>query len=147
MDNIIDRVIALKNVNIFHTIADHILADIAEIMTEVSISKGTKLIKKGEIGDCMYIILKGKAKIHDGEHLFADLGENKIVGELAILAPVLRTADVTAVEDCTLFKIDREYFSDLLSEETEIAKGVMRALVETIIENNQKLKKPAPGEK
>lgn len=139
MDNIIDKVLALKNVNIFHTIADHILADIAEIMTEVSFSKNYHFIKKGEIGDCMYIIHKGSAKVHDGNHIITEIGDNKIVGELSILAPVLRTADVTTLEECVLFKIEREYFSDLLSEDNEISKGVMRALVERIMANNEKL--------
>jgi CRP-like cAMP-binding protein len=143
MDNIIDKVLALKNVNIFHTIADHILADIAEIIKEVTIPEGEQFIKKGEIGDCMYILFKGSAKVHDGAFMLSKIGENKIVGELAILAPVLRTADVTALEDCVLFKIDREYFSELLEEESEISKGVMRALVERIIANNERKQDPS----
>lgn len=140
MENIIDKVIALKNVNIFQSIADHVLADIAEITHKVSISKGEQFIHKGEIGDCMYIINKGSAKVHDGEHRITTIGENDIVGELSILAPVLRTADVTSLEDCILFKIDRDYFTDLLEEENEIVRGVLRSLVERIIENNEKLK-------
>lgn len=140
MENIIDKVIALKNVNIFQSIADHVLADIAEITHKISISKGEKFIRKGEIGDCMYIIHRGSAKVHDGEHDITTIGENDIVGELSILAPVLRTADVTSLEDCILFKIDRDYFTDLLEEENEIVRGVLRSLVERIIENNEKLK-------
>jgi CRP-like cAMP-binding protein len=140
VENIIDKVIALKNVNIFQSIADHVLADIAEITHKVSIPKGEQFIRKGEIGDCMYIIYKGSAKVHDGDHNITSIGENDIVGELSILAPVLRTADVTSIEDCILFKIDRDYFTDLLEEENEIVRGVLRSLVERIIENNEKLK-------
>jgi len=140
MENIIDMVLALKHVNIFSNIPDHILADIAEIIKVETISKGETFINKGELGDEMYIIQKGKAKIHDGDHFFATLQENQIVGELAILAPVRRTADVTAEEDTLVFVIRREYFSDLLAEQFEIVREVMTSLVQTIIESNEKLK-------
>ena len=139
MENIIDMVMALKNVSIFQKIPDHVLADIAEITQIVEISKGEHFIKKGDIGDNMYIIRSGKAKIHDGENEITTLHENQIVGELAILAPVTRTADVTAIEDLVVFKIKREYFSELLAEEFDVVKGVMASLVNTIIKNNEKL--------
>jgi CRP-like cAMP-binding protein len=140
MENIIDLVLALKNVSIFNNIPDHVLADIAEIINVESIDKDHKFISKGDFGNEMYIIKTGSAKIHDGEQIIAILKENQIVGELAILAPVKRTADVTAIEDTIVFVINREYFSDLLSEQFEIVKGVMSSLVQTIILNNEKLK-------
>lgn len=140
MENIIDLVMALKNVSIFQNIPDHILADIAEIIRVETIDKGETFIRKGELGDEMYIIQSGRAKIHDGPHIFARIQENQIVGELAILAPVKRTADVTAEQDTLVFIINREYFSDLLAEQFEIVKGVMAALVQRIIDTNEKLK-------
>ena len=140
MENIIDLVLALKHVSIFNNIPDHILADIAEIIKIEKIERGETFINKGELGDEMYIIQSGKAKIHDGDHDIAILEENQIVGELAILAPVKRTADVTAMEDCLVFVIQREYFSDLLSEQFDLVQEVMSSLVQTIIEMNKKLK-------
>jgi len=140
MENIIDVVMALKNVHIFRNIPDHILADIAGIITIESIKKDSHFIKKGEIGDQMYIIRQGEARIHDGPHTIATLGINEIVGELAILAPVTRTADVTAQSDLIVFVISRDYFQDLLAEQPELVKAVMAALVQKIIETNAKLK-------
>jgi len=140
MENIIDLVLALKNVSIFNNMPDHILADIAAIIKIETINKGETFIQKGELGEEMYIIQSGKAKIHDGDHTFAILQENQIVGELAILAPVRRTADVTALKDIMVFVINREYFSDLLAEQFDIVKGVMASLVQRIIESNEKLK-------
>lgn len=133
-------VMALKNVSIFENLPDHVLADIAEITVVESIDKGSTFINKGDLGDNMFIIKSGKAKVHDGEHSITILHENQIVGELAILAPVQRTADVTALENLTVFKINRDYFADLLAEEFDIVKGLMISLVDRIIKNNEKLK-------
>ena len=88
MENIIDMVLALKNVSIFEEIPDHVLADIAEITTTEIIPSGEKFIVKGAIGENMYIIKSGTAKIHDGDHTITTLADNQIVGELALLAPV-----------------------------------------------------------
>jgi len=140
MENILDMVMALKNVSIFENIPVHVLADVAEITTVQQINRGETFIRKGDLGENMYIIKSGKAKIHDGDQIITTLDENQIVGELAILAPVKRTADVTALEHLTVFVINREYFADLLSEEIEIVKGVMVSLVERIVLNNEKLK-------
>ena len=140
MENIIDMVLALKNVSIFQDLPDHVLADIAEITSTLIIPAGEKFITKGAIGENMFLIKSGTAKIHDGDHTITTLSDNQIVGELALLAPVKRTADVTALEEMVVFKINRDYFSDLLAEEFDIVKGVMMALVERIILNNKKLK-------
>ena len=139
MENIIDLVIALKNVSIFKNIPDHILADIAAIMTVESVAAGEQFIFKGKLGDEMYIIRSGEARIHDGETQITTLKANEIVGELAILAPVERTADATAITDLVVFVIKRDYFADLLSEQLEIVKGVLEALVQRIIQTNKKL--------
>ena len=140
MENIIDVVMALKNVSIFKNIPEHILADIAGIIHIDTIPAGEQFIRKDEMGDEMYIIRNGQAQIHDGDHKIAVLEKNQIVGELAILAPVTRTADVTAISDLLVFVINRDYFLDLMDDQPDLVKGVMGALVRKIIETNEKLK-------
>jgi CRP-like cAMP-binding protein len=140
MKLIIDLVIALKKVPIFHQIPEHILAELAQIIKIEEFEANEQIIKKGGLGDCMYIIYKGKVKVHDGDQLFATLSENDIVGELALIALVERTADVSTIEPCVLFRIDREYFLDLLYSEPEMVSGVLRVLVERIVNLNMQIK-------
>ena len=139
MKLIIDLVLALKNVHIFSEIPEHKIAEIAGIIEWVEFNKGETIIKRGNLGDCMYVIRKGSVEVHHEGKRLAVLNENDIVGELALLAPVPRTADVKALEDVILFKIDREYFLDLLIEEPEIVNGVLKVLVERIINLNKKI--------
>lgn len=139
MNTIIDLVLALKNVSIFSEIPENIMAEVAEIIEIMEIKRGELIMKKGEIGNCMYVIREGSVKVHDGAKILAQLEKNDIVGELSLLAPVPRTADVTALEDLVLFRIDRAYFLDLLYEEPEIMNGILKVLVQRIIRLNQKL--------
>lgn len=140
MELIIDKVMALKAVNIFSNLPEHILAEIAEIIDIEEHTEGETIIYKGDIGNSMYLIRKGKVKVHDGDKIFARLNENDIVGELSLLAPVPRTANVTATENLVLFKIEREYFMDLLYEEPELMHGIMEVLVNRIMHLNDKIR-------
>jgi CRP-like cAMP-binding protein len=140
MELIIDKVMALKAVNIFSNLPEHILAEIAEIIDIEEYTEGETIINKGDIGNSMYLIRKGKVKVHDGDKIFARLNENDIVGELSLLAPVPRTANVTATENLVLFKIEREYFMDLLYEEPELMHGIMEVLVNRIMHLNDKIR-------
>jgi CRP-like cAMP-binding protein len=140
MELIIDKVMALKAVNIFSNLPEHILAEISEIIDIEEHTEGETIINKGDIGNSMYLIRKGKVKVHDGDKIFARLNENDIVGELSLLAPVPRTANVTATENLVLFKIEREYFMDLLYEEPELMHGIMEVLVNRIMHLNDKIR-------
>jgi CRP-like cAMP-binding protein len=141
MEYIVDRVIALKRADIFKELSGQILANIAAILENKMIGTGEVLMSKGEIGDSMYFIQQGKIEVKDGDKVLATLGQNEIVGELSLLAPVNRTADVVAVEETTLYKIERDRFVDLIYEEPEIIHGIMKSLVYRIQGLNEKLAK------
>ena len=139
MEYIVDRVIALKRAEIFRELSGEILANIAAILENKIISPGEVLMNKGEIGDSMYFIQQGELEVKDGDMVLGVLGKNEIVGELALLAPVNRTADVVAVKETTLYQIERDRFVDLIYEEPEILHGIMKSLVYRIQDLNEKL--------
>jgi CRP-like cAMP-binding protein len=134
---ILDLVLSLKKVKVFSQIPDNLLVEIAEIIEVEEISKGQQFISKENVGDCMYIIKEGRVRVHHGDVELAILSEHEIVGELALLAPVKRTADVTALDDLILFKIHRDYFMDMLLQESEIVKGILKVLVDRIVYQNE----------
>ena len=76
----------------------------------------------------MYIILDGKVRVHDGEHLPNYLGERDVFGEMALLGAEPRLASVTAVEITRLFRLDQASFHELMSEHHEVATGIIRVL-------------------
>ena len=141
MEFLIDKVFSLKTVSVFENLPEASLLDIARIMEYEEIPAGREFIKKGEIGDCMYIIKSGRVKVHDGESEFAQLGENEIVGELALLTPIPRTASVSTLEDSLVYIIGRDYFMDLLYEKSEILSEIIQVLIRRIISLNDEIAK------
>jgi CRP-like cAMP-binding protein len=126
--NTIERVLTLKTVEMFSLASEEALADIAAILEEVLAQPGEVIIRQGDVGDSMYIIIEGRVRVFDEERTFARLGERDIFGELALLDPEPRSASIAAERETRLFRLDREAFLELLAGNIEIVRGVLQVL-------------------
>jgi CRP-like cAMP-binding protein len=125
---IIEKVLLLKNSEIFHNCRETDLMEIATICHEIYLDKHNLIFRKGDKRNCMYFIHSGQVSIHDGEHQLAVLTENEIFGELSLLDAEARSASATTLTDCTLLKIEQEAFYDLVATNTDVLKGIMKTL-------------------
>lgn len=132
MLNLVERVLILKTVNLFSSSPDSVVADVASLLEETELPKGEKLFDKGEAGTCMYIIVSGKVKVHDGQRFLNFLDERKIVGEMAVLDAAPRLASVTAEEDTLLLRLDQEALYELMADRIEVARGIIKVLTGTV---------------
>lgn len=124
----IERVIILKSVNIFSEVPEEDLVEVASIVEEMEVKAGEDIIVKGDIGTSMYIIVSGRARVHDDGKELAVLNERTVFGELAALDPEPRSATITAIEDCHLFKLEEGPLYDLMAEHVEVVRGIIRVL-------------------
>ena len=138
----IERVAIMKAVDIFAETPEHVLASVARILEEVTLLPGETLMREGEPGDCLYIIVEGTLRVHRGEQTLMHLEPGKIVGEFALLDPAPRSASVTGVTDALLFRLDNEPFQEVMADRPEIALGIIRSLTRRIRRQDE----PASGE-
>jgi hypothetical protein len=93
---------------------------------------GETVFSEGQAGAEMYIIHSGEVEIlkqTDGEKIrLALLEEGDFFGEMAILEDLPRTASARAATDCTLVRIDRGTFDQLVRHDPEIAIRMLRKL-------------------
>jgi len=134
---IIEKILLLKNSDIFKNCNEVDLIDIASICTENQIDAGVNIFKKGDQGNCMYFIHSGQVSIHDKQHQLAVLSENEIFGELSLLDSESRSASATALSDCILLKIEQELFYDVVATNSDILKGIMRTLCKRLREQDR----------
>ena len=97
------------------------------------IPKGIKIIHQGEKGDCAYLIESGQLEVtvkrgSENYHINT-LGEGEIVGEMAMIDSLPRTATVTALTDCRVIKIKRDEFSQRLTHIDPVLKQVMQVIL------------------
>lgn len=128
----LERVLVLKSAPIFAETPEHVLAEIATFLVERRYRAGTPILRKGELGTSMYLVVEGEARVHDGEHHLARVGARSIFGELALLDPQPRSASVTAITDLHLFIVEQGPFYELLGERPEVVRGLFRVLARHI---------------
>jgi CRP/FNR family transcriptional regulator, cyclic AMP receptor protein len=128
----------LKEVQFFKMYAhnDSVIEKIAALCTRKKIRKGASIIKEGEYGDELFIILSGEIEIVketlQGEHYTLSTLNSKMggiyVGEFALIDNDRRSATVIAKTECECLIIKRNAFIDFGNENPEIGLNITRAL-------------------
>ena len=124
----IERVIALKQASIFAETPDETLAEVAVLLEEVPLNAGQTIIEKGDLGDCMYIIVAGEVRVHVRERTLNNLQAGDLFGEMAVLDAEPRSASVTAVVDTQLLRLDQAPLYEVMEDRGEVARGIIRVL-------------------
>jgi CRP-like cAMP-binding protein len=71
----------------------------------------------------------------------ATLGKNDVVGEIAILIDIPRTATIKAKTELTTLKITKDVFFRMVTEFPEMAVEMMRVLAERLVRTTDDLQK------
>src|SRR3954469_9392119 len=135
---LIEKVLVLKSSEIFQNTVESDLIELAAILEEVYLEEGRLIFSKGDIGTSMYFIYSGSINIHDGEHVLAVLGESEVVGELSILDSETRSASATTSNDCVLLKLDQEPFYEIMMNNADVLKGILKTLCKRLRAINKK---------
>jgi CRP-like cAMP-binding protein len=130
----VEKVLFLKGVPLFADIPGEELAQLALIAEVVDGEAGQDLVREGDQGDALYLVVEGDLRVLRGDREVSRLGERDVFGEMALLDPAPRSATVRAASDVRLLRIQREDFLEILAERTEIARGVMEVLVRRLRE-------------
>lgn len=135
----VERVLALKNVELFHDIPGEVLADIASLLEEEVHEKGQYVVSEGDLGKELYIIIKGEIDIVKGGERIDVMKAGGSFGEMAIIDSQPRSADAIALTDVLVLKMERDDFHEILKQREEVAIGVIRVLNRRIRNLNQRL--------
>lgn len=89
-----------------------------------SFSSGDFVIKEGEDGNDLYIVLEGEldcTKIFPGnseETFLKKYSHGEVFGELSLLYNTPRAASIKAITDSMLFSLDRDTFNHIVKNST-----------------------------
>lgn len=138
-----DEVQMLRQVPLFARVDPGKLKLLAFTSDRVSFGEGEVLFHQGDQGDAAYVILTGSADILTGSDSglikVAEVSRNAIVGEIAILCDVTRTATVRAQNPVEALRIGKEQFLKLLSDFPEITIEVMKVLATRLSQTTTEL--------
>ena len=132
-----DILTLLKQVPIFSGLNPKELAEVEKIVHRRTYKKKEPIIKTGDPGLGMYIIVKGSVEIATEEgkgekSVLAQLSDGSFFGDLALLDESPRSASAIALEDCSVIGLFRPDFLDLLYRKPKLGIKVLLALAKTI---------------
>lgn len=130
-------VAAISTNPIFSGLGPETIEKIAELTVTVRLAEGETLFLKGDPGDALYCVRRGRIHIMAttaaGKHLIMNvLGSGDVFGEIALLDGRERSADAVAAEATELLTIRRSDFHDLLRRQPEISLHLMELLCERL---------------
>jgi len=97
------------------------------------------IFKQGAYADKMYVIVDGDVEIDVDGRIVATLTPGNIVGEMALVDNLPRSATAIAKTSCRLVPIDRNNFIYIVKEHPQFALFIIKDLSYKIRELNQKL--------
>jgi CRP-like cAMP-binding protein len=107
--------------------------DLARRFTGHDVAPGTDLIREGDAGRGLYVVLSGEVEVLKGEEPFettlATLRAGDVFGEIALVRGTPATATVRAARQSTVLFLAREYFERLMQALPEL-----RSFFETLTE-------------
>jgi eukaryotic-like serine/threonine-protein kinase len=123
----------LSTVDGFRVIESEELENIAENIQERTFHAGDYLIRKGDRGDNMYVLVEGKVRVpifdeSGSEKLVFHLGRGDLVGEMALLTGDPRSADVIAESEVKCLDFAGATLQPLLAEFPSLARFLTEIL-------------------
>ncbi len=139
-----DREHALSNVALFSKLDPKHIKGISQICTERTFAAGEYLMKQGETGIGLYMLMSGKVKIEkttpDGKKVeIAENGPGDILGEMAVIDGSPRSASVVAKEATTCLLLASWEFNAFLKAHPEAALAILPIVVARFRETNDAL--------
>ena len=114
----------LEHVYLFDGLSKEELATIERHTVAKRYRKNTVIIEKGDEANALYILSQGQVKAYVAddsgkEVVLSQQGPGAILGELALLADIPRTASVMTVEDCDFLVLTKRSFMQCLKRSSE----------------------------
>ncbi len=137
----------LKQVELFEGLDKKELSLLAKTCTERQFPAGDVMMQEGEAGAGLFILIEGKARVTQSAGAgqpprdITTLGAGEVIGEMALLDNLPRSATVTAIEPCRCLLVPVWDFRATLRESPEIAIKLLAQLSRRLRKTEQQLYK------
>ncbi len=128
MITVIEKVIFLRDIDIFRQTTTEDLSHLAQISDEVEFSKGETIYEEGEFPDSLYLVLDGEVCLKRSGRVITSVERNEVIGSWALFDDEPREMTATASRESRLLRIDKGDFYDVLADHAQITESIFKAL-------------------
>ncbi len=128
-----DDVVLLDRVPTFHLLGNAAIRVLAIGSEQREFASGAVLFRAGDAADCGYVVQHGAIRLSfpgGGDDVVA--GPGALIGELALIVPMVRPATASALEDVSVIRITRTLFQRVLDSEPAAARRLRDEFAERV---------------
>jgi CRP-like cAMP-binding protein len=129
MLTLLEKVSLLQKANAFQWIRTESLARVAAIAHETTFEPRHTLFRESDNPDTMYFIMEGEVSALQNGQEKKKIGANDVAGIMALLAGDPYSTSAVATQAVRALRIDQQDFYDVMSEDFDVARGILKALV------------------
>ncbi|MDP1524458.1 MAG: cyclic nucleotide-binding domain-containing protein [Rhodocyclaceae bacterium] len=139
----VDRILAIVgHINLFEDFSHEDIENLARYMRCCRVGPGVELIREGETGDFMLLVLEGTVEIvkidpRGMPQRLAMAGPGKTLGEMSLIDGEPRFASCLTLEPTVFAVLDRDSLANVISDEPRIG---VKILMELLMLLNQRLR-------
>jgi CRP-like cAMP-binding protein len=119
----------LAAVPLFSELSKQHLRDLSGLATLLEVHAGRQLMRQGETGREMIVVVDGKADVQRDGRTVSQLGPGDFIGEIALLLDRPRTASVVAATDMKIEVIEQREFRAFLDDNPQLYAPLLQAAV------------------
>ena len=124
----------LNGVSIFAPLSDEEIEKLANVSTSRVYAPNEPIVRIGQQGNSMFVIIRGTVKVQIPEKGYQKtintLGENDFFGEMSLLTGEPRSANVIAVEEAEVLRIDKSGIKPLFESNPELVQSISELVEE-----------------
>ena len=145
MSKLQDEVDLLRAIPMLSGMPANKLKLLAFASDRVSYRSGEVLFEQGDDADAAYIVVSGTADVVVASeaggkgNTVAELGPNSVVGDMAILCDIPRTATVQASEALEVLRIRKDHMIDMMKDSPTLAIAVLQEIVQRLAKTTHDL--------
>jgi HEAT repeat protein len=128
-----DKILHLRGIQIFEGLSVGEMAAIASVTEEVVSPVGEEVIREGDSGETMYMIISGQVSVIKGRGTQDEIEIDRInpgdyFGEMALFEDEVRSATILTVEESRLLVLHKREFEEIVREYPQIALHICKVL-------------------
>ncbi|HVN86654.1 MAG TPA: cyclic nucleotide-binding domain-containing protein [Candidatus Binatia bacterium] len=128
MANRVDILLYLRGLDLFSRVSTRDLSELAGVVHEENYPSGAAIVREGDFGDCMYILVEGEVSITREGHLIKRLKPGEFFGEMSLFDGETRSATASATTRLRLLRLERTDLLHLMDEQPSIAIAMCQTL-------------------
>ncbi len=132
------KIEVLKGMQLFRYLSYKELVRVMNITETREFKPNEDIIREGEPGDAMFVVLAGSVKLHKGGVTVAELGKGQHFGEMALVDRTQRSLTATAREEARLLLIRRKDFYAIIKKEPSLSVKLLWSFVQVLAERLRK---------